>query len=87
MTAAGHKTYALLRYVPTYWDLPAPAIPLLLIAGAVLVAALGLYGILGAVALTLAVRLAYMWNADAPGIVRAMLASLAYLGRHRRLRP
>jgi hypothetical protein len=84
---SSHKTYALLRYVPTYWDVPAPAIPLLLIAGAVLVATVGAYGILIAAALTLAVRLAYMWNTDAPGILRAMLASLAYLGRHRRLRP
>ena len=41
-----HKTYALLRYVPTYWELPAPAIPLLIILGAVFVAIMLMFAVL-----------------------------------------
>ena len=82
-----HKTYALLRYVPTYWDLPAPAIPVLIVLGAVFVALLGLYGLVVAVGATIVTRVAYQWNRDAFAIVRVVVASLAYLDRHRRLRP
>ena len=84
---AAHKTYALLRYVPTYWELPAPAIPLLIIVGAVFVALMGPYGFVAAGAVTVAMRVAYQWNTDVLAIVRVALASLPYLDRHRRLHP
>ena len=87
MNAPAHKTYALLRYVPTYWDLPAPAIPILIVVGAVFVALLGAYGFVAIAAVTVAVRVAYQWNTDVFAILRVLLASLPYLDRHRRLHP
>ena len=84
---AAHKTYALLRYVPTYWELPAPAIPLLIIVGAVLVAIMGPYGFVAAGAVTVLMRVAYQWNTDVLAIVRVALSSLPYLDVHRRLHP
>ena len=82
-----HKTYALLRYVPTYWDLPAPAIPFLIVLGAVMVAFLGPYGFVVTAAITVTIRVAYQWNTDVFAIVRVALASLPFLDRHRRLHP
>lgn len=84
---ATHKTYALLRYVPTYWDLPAPAIPFLIIIGAVLVAVMGPYGFLAAAAVTVAMRLSYQWNTDVFAIVRVAVATLPFLDRFGRLAP
>lgn len=84
---AGHKTYALLRYVPTYWELPAPAIPLLIVVGALLVAILGPYGFVATALVTVLLRLGYQWNTDVFAIVRVALGTLPFLGRRRRLHP
>ena len=84
---ATHKTYALLRYVPTYWDLPAPAIPVLIVAGAVFVAVLGPYGFVAAAVAAVTLRVAYQWNTDVLAILRVAVATLPYLDRHGRLRP
>lgn len=82
-----HKTYALLRYVPTYWDLPAPAIPVLIVLGAVFVALFKAYGLVITAAVTVIMRVAYQWNTDVFAIVRVALASMPYFDRHRRLHP
>lgn len=84
---ARHKTYALLRYVPTYWDLPAPAIPLLIVLGAIFVALLGPYGFVATGGVTVAMRIAYQWNTDVFAILRVTLASLPYLDRYGRVQP
>lgn len=86
MAGSPHKTYALLRYVPTYWDLPAPAIPALIVLGAVCVAVFGISGLLVGAGLTVATRVAYQWNRDVFAIVRAAIATLPFLDRHGRLR-
>lgn len=87
MPGPAHKTYALLRYVPTYWDLPAPAIPFLIVLGAVFVALLGAYGFVAIAAVTVAMRIAYQWNTDVFAIVRVTVACLPFLDRFRRLQP
>ena len=85
--ATRHKTYALLRYVPTYWDLPAPAIPVLIVLGAIFVAILKVHGLVATAALTVAIRVAYQWNRDVFRIVQVTVASLPFIDRHRRLLP
>ena len=81
-----HKTYSLLRYVPTYWGLPSSAIPLLIVLGAVLTALLGLYGVAATVGVTYVLRLAFQWNDAALTVLRVTLQSLPLLDRHGRVR-
>jgi len=82
-----HKTYPLLRYMPTYAGLPAAVLPLLILATALALAVFGLYGVVPAFLLTIAVRALYTWTPDAFFILRGALSAIPVLDRHWRLRP
>ena len=81
-----HKTYALLRYVPTYWGLPAQVIPVLLMVSTVLIGFLGLYGVASSVAVVAFARVTYAWDPAVLTIVRASLQTLLFLRTRRRIR-
>lgn len=87
MTAPRHKTYPLLRYMPTYAGLPAAVLPPLIIVAAISVGIFGIYGAVPALILTITFRALYLWNPDAFAILRGAIGSISFLDRHLRLRP
>ena len=87
MDPRAHSTYPMVRFVPTYGGIPTSVFPVLVIATAILLAVLGLWGALLAAFLTGFVRVAYLWNQDAFAILHTVLRTLPFLDRHCRLMP
>ena len=87
MSGRSHKTYPLLRYMPTYGGLPAGLIPPLILVSALLLGIFGLYGAVPALAATMALRGLYLWNPDALTILRGAIVALPSIDRYLRLRP
>lgn len=87
MPGPSHKTYPLLRYMPTYVGLPAAMLPPLIIVSAIFMAMFGLMGAIPVLVLAVALRALYLWNPDSIAMLRGALGAISFIDRHMRLRP